>query len=62
MIMAWRGLTVESKDFCSYDKKSLKGKIYWWFEYIFNAAPKFWWYTVIDKLNVFIHKIRDIGE
>lgn len=49
--MAWTTLTNESKKFCSYDNKTLRGKAAWWFEYIFRAAPRFWWYTLRDKVG-----------
>ena len=43
--MAWTTLTKESQKFCSYDTKTLAGKTGWWFEYIFRAGPRFWFYT-----------------
>lgn len=49
--MSWTGLTSESKRFCSYETKSTTKKIGWWFEYVFSAAPRFWFYTLKDKYN-----------
>ena len=46
--MAWTTLTNESKKYCSYDGKNRKDKVLWWFEYIFKAAPRFWFYTLKD--------------
>lgn len=46
--MEWRGLTAESKAFCGYDAKTPVGKVAWWWAYITNAAPKFWFYTARD--------------
>jgi hypothetical protein len=49
--MAWLGLTAESKEFCGYNEKSLAGKAMWWLIYITDAEPKFWWYTLRDKVR-----------
>jgi hypothetical protein len=48
--MAWTTLTNESKKFCSYESKTLSGKVAWWFKYIFYAAPRYWFYTLRDML------------
>lgn len=37
--MAWTTLTNESK------------KLAWWLEYLFRAAPRFWLYTLRDKIG-----------
>ena len=50
--MKWRGLTAESKAFCGYENKNAAGKIAWWLAYLFDAAPKFWWYTLRDKVRL----------
>lgn len=49
--MAWRGLTAESKAFCSYENKTAADKARWWLSYLFDAAPKFWWYTLRDHVR-----------
>jgi hypothetical protein len=49
--MKWRGLTAESKLFCGYAAKSPGDKAKWWVEYLLQAAPKFWWYTMRDKVR-----------
>ena len=49
--MEWRGLTTESKAFCGYENKSSGEKARWWVAYVFDAAPKFWWYTARDKVR-----------
>ena len=49
--MSWKGLTIESKSFCSYERKTPAGKLRWWLCYIFVAGPKFWFWTVRDSLR-----------
>jgi hypothetical protein len=49
--MSWNGLTVESKLFCDYQNKSISKKAVWWFDYLFKAAPKYWFYTFQDYLR-----------
>lgn len=56
--MSWTGLTSESKRFCSYEIKSTAKKIRWWFDYVFSAAPRFWFYTARDKFRGAIRAIK----
>jgi len=49
--MTWKGLTIESKSFCSYERKTRIGKVRWWLAYLFSAGPKYWLYTLRDTLR-----------
>jgi hypothetical protein len=60
--MSWTGLTSESKQFCSYKTKSTAKKIRWWFVYVFNAAPKFWFYTLQDKCRFLASKYSQLAK
>lgn len=44
--MAWSGFISESKRFCGYENKGGIARARWWIACIFDAGPKFYFYTV----------------
>jgi hypothetical protein len=46
--MAWTGFVSESKRFCSYANKAPTQKLAWWWALVFDAGPKFYFYTLRD--------------
>lgn len=57
--MVWKGFITESKLFCDYDKKPFNQKIIWWFECIFSAGPRFYFYQVRDRFYGFKFRIQN---